>query len=406
MKQTGRISLPEIIIVVVVVAVGASIVAGQLGISFAKPQGQAARPAAAQGAAGTAPAQGASASGARPQGGASAQGGAPASGGRPSGTAQGATAAQGSAAGQGGRPQSGQSGQGAPTGQPGQPGQSGQNGRRAFPVRAAAVATGNVIQYTKLHGDVVSSSETKVYPAVAGKLIERKVRVGDRVAKGTVIAYVDPSRAGVNYLPNAVESPVAGTVLSVAVDEGDTITTGTVVALVGNLARVKVAIAVPERYLANLAIGTRAEVRFDAVPGVMYGARIAEMSPVVDPASRTLEVKLDFDRQDPRVLAGMLGTVRLVTDARYGVVVAPRAAVALGTDESSVFVVKPDGTAERRVVILGMEGEESFEVRRGLAAGERLVVEGRGALSDGDRVRVIEDASGTGGGKSGTGGRK
>ena len=400
MKQTGRISLPEIIIVVVVVAVGASIVAGQLGISFAKPQGQAARPAAAQGAAGTAPAQGASASGARPQGGASAQGGAPASGGRPSGTAQGATAAQGSAAGQGGRPQSGQSGQGAPTGQ------SGQNGRRAFPVRAAAVATGNVIQYTKLHGDVVSSSETKVYPAVAGKLIERKVGVGDRVAKGTVIAYVDPSRAGVNYLPNAVESPVAGTVLSVAVDEGDTITTGTVVALVGNLARVKVAIAVPERYLANLAIGTRAEVRFDAVPGVQYGARIAEMSPVVDPASRTLEVKLDFDRQDPRVLAGMLGTVRLVTDARYGVVVAPRAAVALGTDESSVFVVRPDGTAERRVVTLGMEGEESFEVRRGLAAGERIVVEGRGALSDGDRVRVIEDTSGTSGGKSGTGGGK
>lgn len=373
MKQTGRISLPEIIIVVVVVAVGVSIVAGQLGISFSKPQGQAARPAAPQGAAGTVPAQG-------------------------------AAAPQGGAAGQGARPQSGQ---GATGGQAGvQNAQSGQNGRRSFPVRAAAVATGSVIQYTKLHGDVVSSSETKVYPAVSGKLIERKVGVGDRVAKGTVIAYVDPSRAGVNYLPNAVESPVAGTVLSVAVDEGDTITTGTVVALVGNLARVKVAIAVPERYLANLAIGTRAEVRFDAVPGVQYGARIAEMSPVVDPASRTLEVKLDFDRQDPRVLAGMLGTVRLVTDARYGVVVAPRAAVALGTDESSVFVVRPDGTAERRAVTLGMEGEESFEVRRGLAAGERIVVEGRGALSDGDRVRVIEDTSGTSGGKSGTGGGK
>lgn len=373
MKQAGRISLPEILIVVVVAAVGASIVAGQLGISFAKPQGKA---GAVRLQANSASPQ---ANGASPGGqNAASQGGAPVSG--------------------GGRPAT-------PAGQAGQA--TGQNGRRVFPVRAAVVAAGNVIQYTKLHGDVVSSSETKVYPSVAGKLMERKVRVGDRVAKGTVIAYVDPSRAGVSYLPNAVESPVAGTVLSVAVDEGDTITTGTVVATVGNLARVKVAIAVPERYLANLAVGTRAEVRFDAVPGVAYGARIAEMSPVVDPASRTLEVKLDFDRQDTRILAGMLATVRLITDARYGVVVVPRSAVALGMDEASVFVIRPDGTAERRVVFPGLEGEDSFEIRRGLAAGERIVVEGRGALSDGDRLRIIEDGTaGRPAGMSGSGGGK
>jgi len=52
---------------------------------------------------------------------------------------------------------------------------------------------------------VVSNKEVKIYPSIAGKLLERKVAVGDRVSVGTTIAYVDPSKVGEKYMPNPVE---------------------------------------------------------------------------------------------------------------------------------------------------------------------------------------------------------
>lgn len=325
MKKASSLSLPEIIVVVVVVAVGASIVAGQLGISFARPAASASR---------------------------SAQQSPPVAGKAPA---------------------------------------AGQARKKTFAVRAEKIAMGSVIDYTKIHGDVVASNETKVYPNVAGKLFERKLTVGSGVEKGSVIALVDPSRAGVSYLPNAVESPVAGTVLSIPVHEGDTITTGTVIATIGNLSSVRIATAVPERFLANLSMGSGAEISFDAVPGALFSARVSEMSPVVDPSSRTLDIKLELDRQDRRILAGMLATVKVVTDSRRGVVVAPRTAVSLTSTDASVFVIRADGTVERRIVTLGLEGEDSFEVRSGLKPGERVVTDGKGSISEGDGVRVIGD---------------
>jgi RND family efflux transporter MFP subunit len=189
---------------------------------------------------------------------------------------------------------------------------------------------------------------------------------------------------------------VAGTVLSIPVSQGDTISTNTVIATIGNLSDLKVSLAVPERFLANLRIGSRAEVRFDAIPDAAYGARVIEMSPVLESASRTLEVKLGLDRGDPRILAGMFATVRLVTESRKNVLVVPRSAVGITSTEAYVFVVKADENVERRTVALGIETEEAFEVRKGIAPGDKVVTEGRSMLSNGDRVRIVDGEGGAG----------
>jgi len=335
MKKTVSRSLPYAIITIVIILVGASIIMKELGISFARkplPSGK-----------------GSTAQGAGPQG-AAAQGAGP-------------------GAGQGG-------------------------GRRLIAVRAAAIVQGSVANYTTIHGDVAVNNETKIYPNVAGKLLEEKVSVGSQVSKGTVLALVDPSKPGENFLPNAVESTVSGTVLSIPVHEGDTIAANTVIATVGNLSNFKIATAIPERYLANLRIGTPAEIKFDAIPGAVYAARVSEMSPVVDSSSRTLDISLVLDRSDQRILVGMFATVKLIIDSRSNVVTVPRTAVILSSSESYVYVVKDGKTVERRAIVLGLEGEESFEVKQGLKAGEKVVTEGNSSISDGDAIRVLDGGAG------------
>lgn len=361
MRKILKGNLPQVIIVLVTVAVGLSIVLNQLGISFEK---KSAAPSQARTAAG-APA------GPGLQGNSAAQG----NSGRPQGTAP---APQGNA----GAPAAGTAQAPAANGS-----------RRTVTVLAHAIALGNLSDLTKLHGDVVSFNETRIYPNLGGTLLERKVSVGDRISRGTTIALVDPSRPGQSYLPNPVESTVAGTVLSIPVHEGDTIGTGTVIATIGNLERVLVATAVPERFIANLSPGTRAEISFDALPGQKFDARIVEMSPIVDAASRTLDIKLALDRQDGRVLAGMFATIRLVTENRKNVLIVPRSGVTLTSTGAHVFVISAEGKAERRPVELGLETENAFEVKKGLAVGERIVTEGKASVSHGDMVRVLDDSA-------------
>lgn len=345
MKKAIWRSAPQAILILVIVAVGASIVVKELGLSVPGGSGSAAK-------------KGPGGNGAPSRVGAAAQ---------PGGSA---------------------SPQGGSTGQPGGA------ASRALPVRCKAITLGTIEDFTKLNGDVVSGNETKLYPSVAGKLIERRVAVGSTVSRGAVIALVDPSKVGESYLPNPVESTVAGTVLSIPVSQGDTISTNTVIATIGNLSDLKVSVAVPERFLANLRVGSRAEVRFDAIPEAAYGARVIEMSPVVDSASRTLEAKLGLDRSDPRILAGMFATVRLVTESRKNVLVVPRSAVGITSTEAYLFVVKADETVERRDVVLGIEAEDAFEVKKGISPGEKVVTEGRSMLSSGDRVRIVDGEGG------------
>ncbi|TXT41999.1 MAG: RND family efflux transporter MFP subunit [Spirochaetes bacterium] len=342
MKSVVPRSLPQIIITLVIVAMGLSIGAKQLGISFKRP------------AAGT-PAI------ARSQGGANG----PEGGGSP-----------------GGRP--------AAVGQPqvGQPGGAG----RSIAVRAAAVRSGDILNYIKIHGDVVADNEIKIYPSMAGRVVARQVGVGDKVSPGSAIALVDPSRIGQTFNHHTVESPVSGTVLSVPVHEGDTVGTNTVIATVGNLSRIRVNTAVPELHITNLGIGTFAEIRFDSLPGAVFGARIAEMDPVVDSMTRTLEIKLTLDRTDRRVLVGMFATVKLVTESRKNVLVVPRSAVVLGSGDTYVFVINQKGRVERRIVWLGLEGEDSFEVLKGLSVDERVVTEGKNSVQEGLAVRIIDGA--------------
>jgi len=381
MKRPSLEKLPQIIIVIVIVAVGASIIIGQLGLLSPKT---AARPS---GPAGGTSGQQASVAAPKAAAGAGAAAG-------PGGGAGTLAAAAGRPAPASGAAGTLNAGQGAAAAVPAARAAS----TRTIAVRVEETKKQSLSNYTKLHGDVVSATEVKIFPSVAGKLMETKVSIGQRVDKGTVVALVDPSKVGQTYLPNPVESPVAGTILSIPVHEGDTVSSNTVIATLGDLSRLRIATAVPERFVSQLKIGGTAELSFDALPGAVFGARISSLSPVLDPISRTREVKLAPEVYDSRMLVGMFATVKLVTEMKSNVVTAPRSAVILATDESYVYVLKEDesrGTrVEKRSVTLGMEGEDAFEITKGLAVGEKVVTEGSGSVVDGDSVRVINGKDG------------
>jgi multidrug efflux pump subunit AcrA (membrane-fusion protein) len=285
-----------------------------------------------------------------------------------------------------GGPASGSPAGGGPAATPG-----GGQGRGATVVRATGVVLGSIENSVVITGDVLARTQVSIYPAMAGKLTEMLVQVGDRVFRGQTVAMVDPSRPGEVYARSPVASTIEGTALQAPVSVGDTVSTGTAIYVVGNLDSLVVETFVPERFSTAIRMGLSAQVSFEAMPGESFAATVGEISPVLDPASRTLRIRLQFQgRMDPRIRAGMFATVSLVTSSRSNIPVIPRAAVINTYGSWIVFVVNENNIAERREISLGLENEDLVEVTEGLMPGDLVVSVGQNFLSQGDLVRVVE----------------
>lgn len=293
----------------------------------------------------------------------------------------------------------GGSGGGAPGSRPiggsGAGQQPGGGQRQATTVRAARVVLGTVENRVVVNGDVLARSQVAIYPTVAGKLTEFRFQVGDRVNRGQTVALVDPSRPGEFYSQSPVVSTISGTILQTPVNPGDTVSGQTVICVVGDLAVLAVETFVPERFSTSVRPGLPALVSFEAMAQEHFAAEVDEVSPVLDPASRTLRIRLRFmpgpsGRADPRIKAGMFGTVSLVTHSRRNVPVIPRAAAINTYGNWIAFVIKEDATVERRFLTLGLESETTLEIVDGLIVGERIVTAGQNFLSDGDTVHVVD----------------
>lgn len=269
--------------------------------------------------------------------------------------------------------------------------QNGGAARNAAVVRVTPVAPGTIENSVVINGDVLARNQVLIFPTTAGKLVEMRIGVGDPVKRGQVAAMVDPSRPGENYSRSAVISTITGTVLQAPYSIGDTLTTQSAVFVVGDLSGLRVETFVPERFVSAIRMGLGAQVRLEAIPGEIFHAEVDEVSPVLDPASRTLRIRLRFaGNVDPRIKAGMFATVTLVTNTRANVPVLPRTAVINTYGSWIVFIVDEKNTARRREVEIGVENEELFEILGGVKIGESVVSAGQNFLSDGDPVRVVE----------------
>ncbi|MDR1025456.1 MAG: efflux RND transporter periplasmic adaptor subunit [Treponema sp.] len=257
-------------------------------------------------------------------------------------------------------------------------------------VRVIEVGTGTIENSIMINGDVLASSQVSIFPTMGGKLTSLRYRVGDWVNRGQNVAAVDPSRPGEEYSESPVISTIAGTVLSVPVSLGDTVSPSTPIYIVGDLANLVVETFVPERFSNAARRGLGALVSLEALPGETFPATVQELSPVLDPSSRTLRIRLRFNQRDTRIRAGMFATVSLVTTAHEDVPVIPRDAAINTYGSWIVFVVDNSNIAHRRVVTLGLENENFVEVENGLEPGERVVSAGQNFLSDGDPVRIVE----------------
>ncbi len=259
-----------------------------------------------------------------------------------------------------------------------------------FAINITPSVTGPISDYFDINGEVVSASTVETYPDTQGILARLYVRLGDRVNAGQVIAEIDPSRPGLTYSLSPVKARVSGTITKLPVDIGDAVSPQLSIATIGDLSRLQVVAAIPERFISQIRVGMDARVSLEAWPGESIPLKVSQVNPVVDPASRTMEVKMDIPRNQQRAKAGMYAEVRLTTDQKDSVVKIPADTIIRRMGETFVYVVEND-RAVKKIIQPGITLDGVVEVINGLDSGEKVVYQGQTLLEDGVKVRVVRE---------------
>jgi len=111
-----------------------------------------------------------------------------------------------------------------------------------------------------------------------------------------------------------------------------------------------------------------------------------------DTGSFLVRAELPNTRKELR--PGMFVTARVKGGTRDNAFVVPQLAVQQGANGHVVYVVKPDGMAELRPVVVGdYQGERDIIVTSGLAAGDRVVVDGAMRVVPGQPVKIVDPAA-------------
>jgi multidrug efflux system membrane fusion protein len=108
----------------------------------------------------------------------------------------------------------------------------------------------------------------------------------------------------------------------------------------------------------------------------------------IETSTGTLHLKATFENADEQLWPGQFVNVRLQLATRIDAITVPQRAVMQGPAGYFCYVVRADGTAERRSIQLGNVQDGIAVIDRGVAAGERVVIDGQFRLSDGARARV------------------
>jgi Cu(I)/Ag(I) efflux system membrane fusion protein len=168
----------------------------------------------------------------------------------------------------------------------------------------------------------------------------------------------------------ALEAPATGVVVARTAVLGAYVTPETALYELRSKSRLYVIAEVPAAHAPKLTRGDKATLTLASQPRSARSSPSTSIYPELDPATRSLRVRLTLADSDLR--AGEYATVRFAQPPRRAVTVPRDALVATGT-ATHVFLDRGDGHLEPRTVTVGATSGEQVEIIKGVDAGDRVV---------------------------------
>ncbi len=188
----------------------------------------------------------------------------------------------------------------------------------------------------------------------------------------------------------ALRAPFAGRVIMRNITRGEVVETSQKCFTVADLSDVWVVGSVPEKDVRFIRPDQTVEVVVAAYPHALFSGTITHISDVLDPATRTMRLRVTVNNPDRILKPEMFATVHVYAVPAQELLTVPLAAVQNDGAGKIVFIRKGEDQFEPRRVVLGDEQGENIAVLEGLRQGEEVVVKGAFALKSEVEIHKLE----------------
>jgi multidrug efflux pump subunit AcrA (membrane-fusion protein) len=269
-----------------------------------------------------------------------------------------------------------------------------QNGKvqeKIIPVTVALPAAEEITETIRAAGNILASAEVTLFSKVSGKIQSNRVQMGSPVRPGQAVCLVIRDEIGYDFQPYEVKSDVKGVISKIFVNPGAAVNPSLPLMTLVDTDTVKAVTSVDELKIRFIRIGLSARILVQAFPGEKFIGRVVAVSPVCNPANRTVDVEVRIPNPSLRLKPGMYAEAEFTQEKRK-ILSLPVTAV-VETARGKVVFIPRDGRAVTVPVTTGVVIEDRIEIASGLTGGETVVAAGASMLEDGSRVTVTADSA-------------
>jgi RND family efflux transporter MFP subunit len=210
-------------------------------------------------------------------------------------------------------------------------------------------------------------------------------------------ANVEAARANLKRLVDLknfdnVTAPFTGVVTTRNTDIGQLITAGSGPELfrLAQTDPLRVYVQVPQQYAYDVIPGMKADLSFLELPGRTFEATVTRTAQAMDPTTRTLQVELDVPNPHGDLFSGSYAQVRFEEAPAHNVMAISDNAIIFRAEGTQVAVVGPGDKVQLRDIKVGRDFGSIIEVRDGLQASDRVIVNPPDSIADGMTVQIAQ----------------
>jgi HlyD family secretion protein len=175
-----------------------------------------------------------------------------------------------------------------------------------------------------------------------------------------------------------IRAPSDGVVMDIKLNEGDNVIKDSPIIVLADLNRIELMVTVPQDSIMSVEPAMTADISLDALPGTTLKGKVDYIVPTKSASSNTptYEIFLSLDDATQGLLPGMTGGATILTAEKHGVLRVLRRLVKLAPDGSGQVEVLEQGQPVTKTVVIGLKGDNYYEILSGLNEGELVVQRG------------------------------
>jgi RND family efflux transporter MFP subunit len=201
---------------------------------------------------------------------------------------------------------------------------------------------------------------------------------------------VELTRNSLSYA--TLEADTRGVVTATLIDAGQVVASGQTAIRVARFAEKEAVVAIPETLVGRAKDGT-ASVTLWSEPDKKYAAKLREIAPSADSATRTYLAKFSLPDAGDKVSLGMTATLTLADPSTERVARVPLSALFSEGGDPSLYIVDTKGEVALKSVVVKSYESNNVVITGGVDEGSKVVVLGVQKLDPAQKVRVVSSLS-------------